>query len=417
MNQPMTIALLWLLLAGCGQQTTSSENDAPEVAENPAKALQLRLLNASPGELIEIPAGRIDFQRGLSLNVDGVTIRGAGMDQTILSFKGQVAGAEGLLVSANDFTIEDLAIEDTKGDALKINEGKNIIIRRVRTEWTNGPDEHNGAYGIYPVQTENTLIDECVAIGASDAGLYVGQSRNVVIRNSRAEFNVAGIEIENTINADVYGNVATNNTGGILVFNLPDLAQRGERTRVFNNRIYENNTDNFAPEGNIVGTVPAGAGMMISSNDLVEVFDNEFADNQTAHILISSYLSAGQGDAREILDTFDPYPETIFIHGNRFEGGGEAPDREQLFMVRDAIYGPEGRLPEVVWDGWVNPENTVDGQLKPEYAICIDNGDIGFINIDNGNGNANISTDIAPHACTHDRLAAVELPAFFNAGE
>ena len=417
MYQFIIIALIPLLLVGCGQPSTPAGNDAPTAAESPEKALQLRLLNASPGEVIEIPAGRYDFQRGLSLNVDGVTIRGAGMDQTILSFKGQVAGAEGLLVSANDFTIEDLAIEDTKGDALKINEGKNIIIRRVRTEWTNGPSEHNGAYGIYPVQTENTLIEECVAIGASDAGLYVGQSRNVVVRNSRAEFNVAGIEIENTINADVYGNVATNNTGGILVFNLPDLAQRGERTRVFNNRIYENNTDNFAPEGNIVGTVPAGAGMMISSNDLVEVFDNEFANNQTAHILISSYLSAGQGDAREILDTFDPYPETIFIHDNRFEGGGEAPDREQLFVVRDAIYGPEGRLPEVVWDGWVNPENTIDGQLKPEYALCIDNGEIGILNIDNGNDNANISTDMAPHACTHEHLAAVELPASFSGGE
>ena len=139
--------------------------------------------------------------------------------------------------------------------------------------------------------------------------------------------------------------------------------------------------------------------------------------NQTAHILVTSYLSAGQGDAREILDTFDPYPETIFIYGNRFEGGGEAPDREQLLMVRDAVYGPEGRLPEVVWDGWVNPENTVDGQLKPEYALCIDNGEIGFINIDNGNGNANISTDMAPHACTHDRLSAVELPASFGSGE
>ena len=411
-----TIAFTVLLLAGCGEPTPT-DTDTPADVENPAKALRLQLLNAKPGDVIEIPAGRIDFERGLSLHVDGVTIRGAGMDQTILSFKEQVAGAEGLLVSANDFTIEDLAIEDTKGDALKINEGKNIIIRRVRTEWTNGPDERNGAYGIYPVQTENTLIEESVAIGASDAGLYVGQSRNVVIRNNRAEFNVAGIEIENTIGADVYGNVATNNTGGILVFNLPDLAQRGERTRVFNNRVYDNNTDNFAPAGNIVGTVPAGSGVMISSNDLVEIFDNELANNKTAHILVTSYLSAGQGDAREILDTFDPYPETIFIYGNRFEGGGEAPDREQLLMVRDAVYGPEGRLPEVVWDGWVNPENTVDGQLKPEYALCIDNGEIGFINIDNGNGNANISTDMAPHACTHVRLSAVELPASFGSGE
>ena len=110
------------------------------------------------------------------------------------------------LLGASDFTIEDLAIEDTAGDALKITDGRNITVRRVRTEWTGGPSAENGAYGIYPVQTENTLIEGSVAIGASDAGIYVGQSRNVVVRDSRAEFNVAGIEIENTVHADVWGN-------------------------------------------------------------------------------------------------------------------------------------------------------------------------------------------------------------------
>ena len=65
----------------------------------------------------------------------------------------------GLLVTgSNNFTIEDLAIEDTIGDALKITGGENIIIRRVRTEWTRGVSNDNGAYGIYPVLTRNVLI-------------------------------------------------------------------------------------------------------------------------------------------------------------------------------------------------------------------------------------------------------------------
>jgi len=52
-----------------------------------------------------------------------------------------------------------------------------------------------------------------VAIAAADAGSYVGQSKNVIVRNNRAESNVAGIEIENTQGADVYDNVAVDNTG------------------------------------------------------------------------------------------------------------------------------------------------------------------------------------------------------------
>ena len=199
--------------AGC-----SSKTDEP--FENQLRA---SLETAQPGDIIEIPAGQFSFDRSLVLSTDNVTIKGAGMEETILSFKNQVAGAEGISVSASDFTIENLAIEDTIGDALKINEGNNITVRGVRTEWTNGPDVNNGAYGIYPVQTTNTLLEGNVAIAASDAGIYVGQSRNVIVRNNTAEYNVAGIEIENTIGADVYGNKAINNTGGILVFNMPSI--------------------------------------------------------------------------------------------------------------------------------------------------------------------------------------------------
>mgnify|MGYP005815613191 CR=1 FL=1 len=181
---------LSLLLVACG------DGDVAPVANlDFQKQLQTQLIKARPGEVIEIPAGTWQLDRSLSLKVSGVTLRGAGMDKTILNFRGQKSGAEGLLVNASDFTIEDLALEDTKGDALKVVGGENIVIRRVRTEWTNGPATENGAYGIYPVQTENVLIDGVVAIGASDAGIYVGQSRNVVVRNSRAERNVAGIEI------------------------------------------------------------------------------------------------------------------------------------------------------------------------------------------------------------------------------
>ena len=219
------------MLAACGQKNTPAP-EAPAEQLSAEDTLMQQLIDAKAGDVIEVPEGKLSFKRGLSLTVNGVTIRGKGMDKTVLSFADQISGAEGLLVTASDFTIEDLAIEDTVGDALKVNEGDNITIRRVRTEWTNGPATENGAYGIYPVQTTNVLMEDNVAIGASDAGIYVGQSKNVVVRRNRAEQNVAGIEIENTIGADVYENVATNNTGGILVFNMPALKQAGTTTRV-----------------------------------------------------------------------------------------------------------------------------------------------------------------------------------------
>ena len=395
------------LLLGCGQE-------AAEPAVEPedfAATLRLQLETAVSGAVIEVPEGVFHFQRGLSLKTDGVTIRGAGADRSVLSFKEQIAGAEGLLVTASDFTIEDLAIEDTAGDALKINGGRNIRVRGLRTAWSGGPNPDNGAYGIYPVQTENTLIENSVAIGASDAGIYVGQSRNVVVRNNRAEFNVAGIEIENTVHADVHGNVAINNTGGILVFNMPDLPQRGHSTRIFDNRVVNNNTPNFGAPGSAVADVPAGSGILVNANDLIEVFGNEVGDNQTANVLISSYFSANYSADREMMENFDPYPETIFVHDNAFSGGGDKPDHEGLEAVRLALYGTEGRLPDIVWDGVSHPERT-----GAEHAICVNNPPAQLLNIDGGNGYANPAVDAETHDCVHPSLEPVVLAELQTTG-
>ncbi|MDP2258849.1 MAG: parallel beta-helix domain-containing protein [Caulobacter sp.] len=372
----LTIAAA-LALAGCGGGGTASR---PDTAYQ--ETLIQQLIDAKPGDVISIPAGVYAIDRGLSLEVDGVIIRGAGMDKTILTFKGQTAGAEGLLVNASNFTIEDLALEDAKGDALKVNEAENVIIRRVRAEWTGGPKTSNGAYGLYPVQVKNLLIEDSVAIGASDAGIYVGQSQNVVVRRNRAEFNVAGIEIENTQNADVYDNLATNNTGGILVFNMPNLKVPGFGTRIFRNRAVGNNTANFGRKGTAVASVPAGTGVIINSNDQVEIFDNDIGGNNTANVIVSSFFSAGYKAGEGASETFDPWPESIFVHGNRFSPGGGKPDGVELQALRVALFGLTGALPDVLWDGYVDKAKFVAGKPDPALAICVDNGAARVLNAD-----------------------------------
>ncbi len=397
--------------------TTGEPETAPETAPSTAPTteavvsfdettLQELLLDAQPGDVIEIPAGTFSFDRSLSLDVDGVTIRGAGIDETILSFADQVVGAEGLLVSASDFTIEHLAIEDTVGDALKINEGENITIRGVRTEWTAGYSTDNGAYGIYPVQTTNVLIEDSVAIGASDAGIYVGQSYNVIIRNNRAEFNVAGIEIENSVGADVYGNVVTNNTGGILVFNLPGLSQRGSGTRVFDNEIFANNTANFAAPGTVVSVVLAGTGALVMANDLVEIFGNRIADNRSANVAVTSSFTVDISGEDDPL--FDGYPEGIYIHDNEFAGGGDQPDA--ILAALHAIVFPDGgALPDIVWDGVVDQAKLVDGAPRPEDRLCVQEADAVVLNADAANGFAAPTIGVDDFDCTLDLLEPVEL--------
>lgn len=392
---------LALLAAGCSKHPGKV---SPSDAEF-HKKLQTQLIAAKDGDVIELPAGKWTFNRSLSLNKSNVTIRGAGPDQTVLSFKGQVQGAEGLLISAAEHvTVESLAIEDTKGDGLKANGCKDLTIRNVRVEWTGGPDEKNGAYGLYPVQCERVLIEKSAVIGASDAGIYVGQSTQIVIRDNRAELNVAGIEIENSSHADVYNNTVTNNTGGILVFNLPGLPVKdGRKTRVYSNYIHDNNTDNFAPKGNIVATVPTGTGFMVLANDEVEFFDNRVANNRTANALLLSFDTTGKpaNDA-----AFDPYPQQVSIHDNKFAGGGESPDPLELKAMKVAKFGLTGSLPDILWDGALAQNHDVAAT-----QICIrNNGDANFANIDYAGKLAKFSTDLKPHDCTLPALPAVTWP-------
>lgn len=387
-------------LTGCQRHGDTS----PATDRDYQKVLTGRLLDAKPGDVIDIPAGTYAFDRSLNLRVDGVTLRGAGRDRTILSFKGQKAGAEGLLVNAGNFTIENLAIEDSKGDGLKVNEGENIVIRGVRVEWTRGPHVDNGAYGLYPVQTKNVLIEDCVVIGASDAGVYVGQSDNIIVRRNRVENNVAGIEIENSKNADVYENVATHNTGGILVFDMPNLPRRGHSTRVFRNQVIDNNTDNFARKGAAVSSVPAGSGVVLNSADKVEIFDNDIGGNQTANVIISSYWSTGYMNKYGISKDYDPYPEEVYVHGNRFKGGGDSPDGLDLKALKVAMFGLRGRLPDVLWDGYANAKRAQGPQ------ICVQ-GASGMLNADGPNKYKNPAlVDADTTNCTLPGLPAIVLP-------
>ena len=344
---------------------------------NAYEEIQEALILAEPGDIIRLTSGTYNLEDSLSLDVDNVQIEGEGMNQTILNFKNQQSGAQGLSVTSDNVTLQDFSIQDAKGDAIKVKGVTNIKFLRVKTEWTDGPKSENGAYGLYPVESKNVLIDGCVAIGASDAGIYVGQSQNIIVRNSRAEFNVAGIEIENSYYADVYNNVATNNTGGILVFDLPSLPQQGgHHVRVFNNKSVGNNTDNFAPEGNIVGEVPRGTGIIIQANSDVEIFNNVIGDNDTVNIAVVTYGS--DTDDEE----YYPHPKSIQIHGNEFGPTGYNPDTSKGELAQILFDLSGGDMPDIFWDGLVPLSQLVFGQPDNERMIISNNGDATILALD-----------------------------------
>lgn len=347
-----------------------------EPSVNSQEEIQEALILANSGDTLKLGKGTYYFEDGLSLDIDNVTIEGAGMNETVLNFSKQVSGAQGLLVTSNQVTLKGFSVENAKGDAIKVIGAKGIYMVDVKTEWTGGPKSSNGAYGFYPVESSDVLIDGCVAIGASDAGIYVGQSKNIIVRNSIAQYNVAGIEIENSYYADVYDNLASHNTAGILVFDLPDLPQQGgHHVRVFRNKSVDNDTDNFAPEGNIVGEVPRGTGIIIQANSDIEVFDNDIGGNGTVNLAIVTY---GYDTEDE---NYYPHPRSVQVHNNRFGRSGFDPDLEtgELAAILYELSG--GVMPDIFWDGNLPFSQMIFGQPDDEKVILGDNGEASFLTI------------------------------------
>jgi parallel beta-helix repeat protein len=381
------------------------------------KDFQARLIMAADGDTVHIPEGHFLFTRTLSM--DGkrqVVIKGAGPDKTILSFQNQEEGSEGLrITNSENILLEDFSVWDAAGDNIKVSDTRGITFRRIHSTWSGGPKTTNGAYGLYPVLCTRVLIEYCESSNASDAGIYVGQSDSVIIRHNLAYQNVAGIESENSRWVDIYENYTHNNTGGILVFDLPGLTQTGHSTRVYANKVEKNNHTNFAPKGNTVAAVPPGTGIMLLATRQLEMWDNDILHNRTVGTAIVSYVlvaaltaeseqeESNAGDAATLnqnylLDkNYDPYVENIYIHHNRYKNNKWLPSTEhdigKLLAVKFMM-----STPDIVFDGLL-PDHR-------ELGICLfENGKATFAQLDAGNDFEDISQDMEPYTCQHPKIS------------
>jgi parallel beta-helix repeat protein len=377
--------------------------------------LQTTLIDMKAGEIIEFAAGTYEFTNSLTLrDLANVVVRGAGRDRTILNFSGQIAGAEGWRIdNMTNFTMRGLTVQDSKGDGIKLKGCDGIKLMDVGAVWTGSTETSNGAYGLYPVSSKNVLIDSCYSRGASDAGIYVGQCIGVILRNSKAEENVAGIEIENTLNADVYNNTAINNTGGILVFDLPNLPQKnGANIRVFNNQIIGNNYPNFAAAGAIVSQVPSGTGIMIMACRNVEIFNNQITNNNKMGTCLISYDVLEALDARYTYTDpeFNPNLSAVYVHDNTYARQSEpTPGGQQISILLTLHYG--NNPPDIIYDGIVP---TADEGV-PAKRLCIrNNTNATFVDLNAEESGvtdkSKFKTDLGVHDCSHTALTPVSIP-------
>ena len=416
------LASLTLLLSACGESKSSfwsmpdwlggsDETDDPDDPDDPTAPAALaciapganarekvltQLSQATAGTVVSFCEGRFEMPTGLLINSKrGITLKGAGKDKTILNFAKSDSG-EGINATyADGLVLQGFTVEDTPGNGVRIHRSEYVTVRDVRVRWHDaaGRDENDagytprsdvGAYGLYPVETRQVLMENCESHGASDAGIYVGQSSDIIVRNCLATYNVAGFEFENTYRALFEDNVATKNTGGFLVFDLPDLRQYGEKNIIRRNKSYNNNIDNFAPAGNIVGLVPRGTGILVLAADQLEIYDNEIYNNDSVGIAIINF---GLVDRNYPDKRYDFFPEGTEIHNNTFTNNGtnpQLPIAERgvasalplLLRVKSITGGLAGATlalgADIVWDGGEDVPNDCTTYPTDKDGIRLD---------------------------------------------
>lgn len=397
-----------LTLAGCGSSDSDDDDESDAAAQFPKGAIMLAaddltrsakeaFIQAESGDVIVFPEGRFMMGDVLTFDADSdgdgtsvsnITMMGYGRDKTILDFSDSV-GTDGILVqNGKDITIRDIGIYEAPNNGIKYTDTDGIHVKSVATVWEGELNADNGAYGLYPVESQNILIEDSYVRGSADAGIYVGQSSNIVVRRNVSEENVAGIEIENSMEADVYDNEANKNTGGILIFDLPiGNGLYGSGVRVFDNDVEDNNADNFAnqsdnPAG--VHIVPPGTGIILLSTLDVEIYNNELSNNETMAVAVSSYYIAEENlsymnpEYKAVLDDgWQPVPRNISIHDNEFSKNSTAPRGD---LITDLIAGYQelhGDFPNIFYDGigelLANSgqmPNTAGSPFAPEDEVC-----------------------------------------------
>ena len=372
--------LILVLLFACSENSTEMTFDSSKLrkaSQEEVDRVVEAFIMAQDGDVIEIPAGFYAIKTQLILdNKSNVTIKGAGMAETVLSFRELRTGGEGVKLVGNNIRIQDLSIEDAPGDGVKSQHSDGITFYRINVTWTNGDKSKNGTYAIYPVQCKNVLIDECIASHSKDAGIYVGQSEHIIVRNSLAFGNVAGIEIENSDNAEVYENTVRDNSGGILVFNLPGLPKSdGIGTKIYDNDIISNNHINFAtpigedPNGNTVTMIPPGSGIILLAAKDVEIYNNRIHQNKTVGIAIANYHVTGfPMDA----PNWSPFTSNVYIHSNDYQRSRKIPDLSKEMGQLISVYNAhgKGKSQDIVHDGFWDKSLGASIEENP-MNICI----------------------------------------------
>ena len=295
---------------------TVAERPPQTITVQPGETIQAAVDRARPGDTIEIPYGI--YHERVVVDLSDITLRGIPNEAgefPILDGEGRLP--EGVIASGNNFTVGNLHTRNYTDNGVLVEGATGVHFHDLVAE-------NVGTYGVYPVRSTDVLIERVTVSGVNDAGIYAGQSENVIVRDSTAFGNVIGIELENTLGGEVYNNHLYENSNGILLVVLPQLTSKiSSDAKVYNNLIENNNHENFAPEGAVARIVPPGSGILIIGSDNNEITGNTITGNDSVGVAIFSLTGTGAFNENEL--DVGPLAEGNTVHNNAYSDNGTNP--------------------------------------------------------------------------------------------
>jgi len=301
------------------------------VRMGPNETLQQAIDRSGPGDTIEVPYGI--YHEAVVLDWSDVRLIGIPNDKgewPVLD--GEGTRSDGVIASGNNFEMANFTVKNYTSNGVLVEGSTSVYLHDLYIENT-------GVYGVYPVRCTDVVMERIEATLMNDAAIYAGKSENVIIRDTLTYGNVIGIELENTVNGEIYDNVAHDNTVGIFVDLLPQLPSKVSLyTKVYNNTAENNNGENFAKPGSSPALIPPGTGILILAADEVEIYNNLIKGNKTGGLAVFNLTI---GFATNEIDV-GPNPEHVFAHDNIYENNGYDADP----FVKDML----GQGYDIVWD-------------------------------------------------------------------
>jgi parallel beta-helix repeat protein len=272
-----------------------------------------------PGDTLLVPPGT--YRENVRVTKEGLTIKGS--PGAVLDGAG-LAGNTGIRVAPasqatriNGFTLSGLTIQNYSRNGV-------LLLRVDNFHISDGRYLGNHEYGIFPIFSSGGLIAANHVSGADDAGIYVGQSGDVMIEKNQASDCTIGIEIENSSMITVRKNMVERNSIGILVQVLPGLAVTVTAdVLVSDNRLIANNRPNpVSDPDELLSLLPSGVGFFNVGGDRVMFRHNTAIQNQSAGIIMARIPSA----LAALDPRIDPFPDFNETRDNVAVQNGESPD-------------------------------------------------------------------------------------------